>query len=82
MSKRTSVPIASVIAALFASQSGHAQTTRYWDNNGNVTGFGSAGGTWTDPTVSQWTTSKRSTVIGTVTSGVSGSSVMMRSSAG
>ena len=63
MSTRPSVPIASVIAALFASQSGHAQTTRYWDNNGNVTGFGSAGGTWTDPTVSQWTTSNVGTAI-------------------
>jgi autotransporter-associated beta strand protein len=63
MSTRPSVPIASVIATLFAGQSAHSQTTRYWDNNGNVTGFGSAGGTWTDPTVSQWTTSNVGTAI-------------------
>jgi len=28
----------------------------YWDNNGATTGFGSAGGTWADPTANQWNT--------------------------
>ena len=63
VSTHPSVPIASAIAALLASQSAHSQTTRYWDNNGNVTGFGTAGGTWEDPTVSQWTTSNVGTAI-------------------
>lgn len=29
-------------------------TTFYWDNNGTTAGFGVAGGTWTAPTISQW----------------------------
>ena len=28
--------------------------TYYWDNNGTNAGFGTAGGTWAAPTVSQW----------------------------
>jgi fibronectin-binding autotransporter adhesin len=48
-----------VIAALLA---GAAQaTTYYWDGNNDVTGFGTAGGTWADPTAgtltSGWSTS-------------------------
>jgi len=48
--------LASTFAVLVVGQSAQGQTTRYWDNNGNVAGFGNAGGTWAAPTVSQWTT--------------------------
>jgi len=41
--------------------------TYYWDNNDTTAGFGSAGGTWTVPTVSQWSTSNA----GTATPGAS-----------
>jgi autotransporter-associated beta strand protein len=58
---RLSFPLASALAALFAAQSAQAQTTRYWDNNGDTAGFGDAGGTWTDPTDFQWSTSNAGT---------------------
>ena len=36
----------------------HASATIYhWDNNAATAGFGAAGGTWTAPTVGQWSTS-------------------------
>jgi autotransporter-associated beta strand protein len=66
-SARTTFPLTSAIAALLASQSAMGQTNRYWDTNGTTTGFGAAGGTWTTPTVSQWSTSS----IGTATPGAS-----------
>ncbi len=50
-----SFPLASAIAALLTAQSAQA-ITYYWDNNVAAAGFGSAGGTWAGPTVSQWTT--------------------------
>jgi len=31
-------------------------TDYYWDNDGDTAGFGTAGGTWADPTVNQWST--------------------------
>ncbi len=64
---RIALPLASAVAALLATHSATAQTTRYWDNNGTTTGFGSAGGTWTAPTISQWSTSS----VGTATPGAS-----------
>jgi autotransporter-associated beta strand protein len=33
----------------------------YWDNNGTETGFGTAGGTWAAPTISQWSFSEDGT---------------------
>lgn len=33
-----------------------AQSTYYWDNNSTTAGFGTAGGTWLAPTLSQWST--------------------------
>ena len=64
---RLSFPLATALAALFAGQSAQAQTTRYWDQNGTTAGFGSATGTWTNPTVSRWSTSNA----GTATPGAS-----------
>ncbi len=40
--------------AFFLSSPASAQL--FWDNNGTSAGFGTAGGTWTDPTVNQWST--------------------------
>ena len=52
--------LASAIAAMFATQAAHA-ITYYWDNDGTTAGYGSAGGTWASPTVSQWSTSTNGT---------------------
>ena len=38
----------------FAAPSAFAAGPYYWDNNGTTAGFGTAGGTWAAPTVSQW----------------------------
>ena len=46
--------IAACAAALVGSHSAHA-VTYYWDNLAGA-GFGAAGGTWSAPTVSQWST--------------------------
>ncbi len=40
----------------FAAPSAFAAGPYYWDNNGTTAGFGTAGGTWAVPTVSQWST--------------------------
>ena len=46
-----------LIAALWLSGGSAAwAATYYWDNNGTTAGFGTAGGTWAAPTVSQWST--------------------------
>ncbi len=63
---RLAFPLASAIAVLLTAQSAQA-ITYYWDNNAATAGFGSAGGTWISPTVSQWTT----TVAGNVAPGAS-----------
>jgi fibronectin-binding autotransporter adhesin len=67
---RLSFPLATAIAALLGGQSAQAQTTRYWDQNGATSGFGSATGTWTDPTVSRWSNGTGANA-GTATPGVS-----------
>lgn len=56
----------SAIVALLAAPSARC-ATYYWDNNGTAAGFGTAGGTWADPTLSQWSTS----AAGTATPGAS-----------
>jgi autotransporter-associated beta strand protein len=43
-------------AGCFALHSVAQAATYYWDNNTTTAGFGTAGGTWTAPTVSQWST--------------------------
>jgi fibronectin-binding autotransporter adhesin len=44
------------MALLLGLASAAAAATYYWDNNAATAGFGTAGGTWTAPTVSQWST--------------------------
>ena len=61
-----SLPFVSAIVALLAAAPAGA-ATYYWDNNGTTAGFGTASGTWADPTVSQWSTSNA----GTATPGAS-----------
>ncbi|MCX6879523.1 MAG: autotransporter-associated beta strand repeat-containing protein [Verrucomicrobia bacterium] len=63
---RLSFPLAAAIAALLAAPSAIA-ATYYWDNNGTTAGYGTASGTWTVPTVSQWSTSN----VGTAAPGAS-----------
>jgi autotransporter-associated beta strand protein len=53
---RVPFALTSAIAAMLATQTAHA-VVYYWDNNGTTAGYGSAGGTWASPTVSQWSTS-------------------------
>ena len=53
---RITFALASAIAAMLATQATHA-IVYYWDNDGTTAGYGSAGGTWASPTVSQWSTS-------------------------
>jgi autotransporter-associated beta strand protein len=53
---RLSLPLAAAIAALLAARSANA-ATYYWDNNTTTAGYGTASGTWTAPTVAQWSTS-------------------------
>ena len=57
LSRKPAVLTRSIAALLaisaFAPQSARAAIV-YWDNNGTNPGFGSAGGTWATPTVSQW----------------------------
>ena len=50
------VAVLAVMLTQFAAPSAFAQTTNYWDNNSTSSGFGTAGGTWASPTVSQWST--------------------------
>ena len=60
LSRKPAVLTRSIAALLaisaFAPQSARAAIV-YWDNNGTNPGFGSAGGTWATPTVSQWSAS-------------------------
>lgn len=63
-------PLLAALAFALSVHSAHAQTTRYWDNNGTAAGFGSAGGTWTVPTVSQWSSGTGASA-GTATPGAS-----------
>ncbi len=37
--------------------------TYYWDSNSSTAGFGTADGTWTNPTVSRWSTSTTGVVV-------------------
>ena len=59
LSRKPAILTRSIAALLaisaFAPQSARAAIV-YWDNNGTNPGFGSAGGTWATPTVSQWST--------------------------
>ncbi len=69
-SRRLFVPTIFASAFVFAlagMKAVQGQTTRYWDSNGTTAGFGTAGGTWTAPTVSRWST----TAAGTGTPGAS-----------
>ena len=45
-----------VLAALAVAPAAFAAGPYYWDNNSTTAGFGTAGGTWVAPTVSQWST--------------------------
>ena len=44
------------IAALLLSVTSAEATTYYWDGDGTTSGFGTAGSTWTAPTVDLWST--------------------------
>ena len=52
-------------AVLFIADSVLSQSTFYWDTNDSTTGFGTAGGTWADPTTNNstqgWSTSSNGT---------------------
>lgn len=58
---RLSFSLASAIAALLAAAPAVHAATYYWDNNSTTAGYGTAGGTWTVPTVSLWSTSNNGT---------------------
>ena len=68
--KKSRFPAASLAALLLLAalpQAAQAAGPYYWDNNSTTAGFGTAGGTWATPTVSQWST----TADGTGTPGAS-----------
>lgn len=62
---RLSFPLAAALAALFTNSA--LAATYYWDQNAATTGFGAGTGTWTNPTVSRWSTNSS----GTATPGAS-----------
>ena len=53
--QRMSARAAALALTLLAAPEIHA-VTYYWDTNNSTAGFGTAGGTWVAPTVSQWST--------------------------
>jgi fibronectin-binding autotransporter adhesin len=61
---RRSFPIATALAAMIAAPVTQA-ATYFWDNNGATAGFGTAAGTWADPTIGDdtqgWSTSNAGT---------------------
>lgn len=54
-------PLATAAFVLAIAAPSVQAITYYWDQNGTTTGFGTATGTWTDPTVSRWSTSSAGT---------------------
>ena len=46
----TALAVLAALLAIFAAPAAFA-ATNYWDNNGSTAGFGTAAGTWADPTI-------------------------------
>ncbi len=46
----TALAVLAALLSLFAAPAAFA-ATNYWDNNGSTAGFGTAAGTWADPTI-------------------------------